>query len=211
MLSVFRREARRNPDDNMRWLWLTYLVAADMWDDQTLHELAERAVQAAREIGALHFLPQALTYRAAVHVYAGEFDAAATLVEESDAILKVTGNSYFGFAVTLLRAWRGGAEAPAQMEAAAEWVSTWGEGRGISQCLYMSALVHNALGRYQDALDYAERACGHDDLGVTGFALIELVEAAAYSRAPEAATIALRQLEERATASGTDWALGVLA
>ncbi|GAA2159841.1 helix-turn-helix transcriptional regulator [Actinomadura napierensis] len=211
VLRTFRQEARRNPDDNMRWLWLTYLVAADMWDDVTLHDLAEYAVQAAREMGALHFLPQALTYRAAVHIYAGQFDAAATLIEESDAILKVTGNSYFGFAVTLLRAWRGGADAPAQLEAAADLASTWGEGRAISQCLYMSALVHNAFGRYQDALDYAERACGHDDLGATGFALVELVEAAAYSKAPEAATAALRRLEERTTAGGTDWALGVLA
>ncbi|MGI5320864.1 helix-turn-helix transcriptional regulator [Actinomadura nitritigenes] len=211
VLRTFRQEAQRNPDDNMRWLWLTYLVAADMWDDGALHDLAEYAVQAAREMGALHFLPQALTYRAAVHIYAGHFDAAATLVEESDAILKVTGNSYFGFAVTLLRAWRGGDEAPAQLEAAAEWASTWGEGRAISQCLYMSALVYNAFGRYQDALHHAERACGHDDLGATGFALVELVEAAAYSKAPEAATTALRRLEERTTPSGTDWALGLLA
>ncbi|MWA03634.1 AAA family ATPase [Actinomadura sp. LD22] len=211
VLEAFRREARRSPDDNMRWLWLTYLVAADMWDDRTLHELAESAVQAAREVGALHFLPQALTYRAAVHVYAGQFDAAATLVEESDAILKVTGNSYFGFAVNLLRAWRGGAEAPAQLEAAAEAAGAWGEGRAISLCLYMNALVHNAYGRYQDALDYAERACGHDDLGVTGFALIELVEAAAYGKETEAAAAALRRLEDRTAAGGTDWALGVLA
>ncbi|MFI6906195.1 hypothetical protein ACIBKY_33370 [Nonomuraea sp. NPDC050394] len=61
--------------------------------DQTLHDLAEYAV-AAREIGALHFLPQALTHRAAVHVYAGHFDAAVTLIEKSDAILRVTGKSH---------------------------------------------------------------------------------------------------------------------
>ncbi|MFA1538869.1 helix-turn-helix transcriptional regulator [Actinomadura monticuli] len=211
ILREFRQEARGNPDDNMRWLWLTYPVAADLWDDGTLRELAEYAVQAAREAGALHFLPQALTYRAAVHVYAGQFDAAATLVEESDAILKVTGNSYFGFAITLLRAWRGGPDAPALIEAAAAAAGTWGEGRAVSQCLYMGALVHNALGRYQEALDYAERACAHEDLGATGFALIELVEAAAYSRAPGAAASALRRLEERCDAAGTDWALGVLA
>ncbi|TMR26953.1 helix-turn-helix transcriptional regulator, partial [Actinomadura geliboluensis] len=211
VLQMFRQQARSDPDDNMRWLWLSYLVAADMWDDTTLHDLAEHAVRAAREMGALHFLPQALTYRAAVHVYAGQFDAAATLVEESDAILKVTGNSYFGFAITLLRAWRGADDAPAQMDAAAESASTWGEGRAVSQSLYMGALVHNALGRYQEALDYAERACRHDDLGATGFALIELIEAAAYSKAPEAAATALRQLMERTTASGTDLALGMLA
>jgi DNA-binding CsgD family transcriptional regulator/tetratricopeptide (TPR) repeat protein len=211
VLETFRQEARRNPDDNMRWLWLTYLVAADMWDDGALHDLAESAVQAARDMGALHFLPQALTYRAAVHIYAGQFDTATTLVEESDAILEVTGNSYFGFAISLLRAWRGGAEALAQLEAGGEAVRHWGEGRALGLCFYLIALVHNASGRYQDALDYAERACGHDDLGGTGFALLELVEAAAYSKAPEAAATALQRLEERSKASGTDWALGVLA
>ncbi|MEU8124330.1 AAA family ATPase [Spirillospora sp. NPDC049024] len=210
-LLAFRREARRDPDDNMRRLGLTYLVAADMWDDQALHDLAEYAVQAAREIGALHFLPQALTYRATVHIYAGQFDAAATLVEESDAILKVTGHAHFGFAANLLMSWRGGAEAPARFDAAVERTVTWGEGRAISGGHFGSALVYNALGRYQDALARAEKACEHDDLGLTGFALMELVEAAAYGNAPEAATTALRQLEERTTAAGTDWALGVLA
>ncbi|SNS50758.1 regulatory protein, luxR family [Actinomadura meyerae] len=211
VLREFRREARGNPNENMRWLWLTFLVAADLWDDRTLHELADHALRAARDIGALHFLPQALTYRAAVHVYAGQFDAAATLIEESDAILKVTGNSYFGFAVNLLRSWRGEGDVAAELEAAAEAARSWGEGRAISQCRYMAALVYNALGRYQEALDFAEQACAHDDLGVTGFALVELAEAAAYSKTPEAAEAALRQLEERTTASGTDLALGILA
>ncbi|MFB4308565.1 AAA family ATPase [Actinomadura sp. GTD37] len=211
VLRTFRQEARRDPDDIMRWLGPAYMIAADMWDDQALHELAECAVWAAREIGALNFLPQALTYRAVVHLYAGQFDAAATLVEESNAILKLTGHAYFGFALNLLRAWRGGAEAAAQLDAVAEWVSTWGEGRAIAGCHLGSALVYNASGRYQDALTHAERACEHDDLGLTGFVLFELVEAAVYGDAPEAAADALRRLEERATAGGTDWALGVLA
>ncbi|MES9538014.1 AAA family ATPase [Actinomadura sp. NPDC000600] len=211
VLQEFRQEARRNPDDSMRRLGLVYLVAADMWDDQALQDLTEYAVQAAREIGALHFLPQALTYRATVHIYAGQFDAAATLVEESDAILKVTGHAHFGFASNLLMSWRGGVEAPARFDAAVERTLAWGEGRAISGGHFGSALVYNALGRYQDALARAERACEHDDLGLTGFALMELVEAAAYGNAPETATTALRQLEERTTAAGTDWALGVLA
>ncbi|MFB4313872.1 AAA family ATPase [Actinomadura sp. 21ATH] len=211
VLEAFRRAARSDPDDNMRWLWLTYLVAADMWDDRTLHDLAAYAVRSAREIGALHFLPQALTYRAAVHVYAGQFDAAATLVEESTAILKVTGHAYFGFAANLLVGWRGGAEAPAKFDAEAEWASGWNEGRAIGGCLFMTALVYNGRGRYQDALAYAERAYEHDDLGLTGFVLFELVEAAVYGNAPESAAKALRELEKRTTAAGTDWALGVLA
>jgi DNA-binding CsgD family transcriptional regulator len=72
-------------------------------------------------------------------------------------------------------------------------------------------VLYNGLGQYQDALTHAEQAVEHEDLSVVGFALAELVEAAARSGAPEAAATALRRLEERAGASGTDWALGVLA
>jgi DNA-binding CsgD family transcriptional regulator len=46
---------------------------------------------------------------------------------------------------------------------------------------------------------------------VSGFALTELVEAAARSHDPEAASNALRQLADRTRASGTEWALGVEA
>ncbi|MFI6294716.1 AAA family ATPase [Nonomuraea sp. NPDC050790] len=210
-LEVFREEAGRDSDDNMRWLWLTFLVAADLWDDETWYVLTTHALRTARGIGALNFLPLALTYRAAVHVYSGEFDAAAALVDESHAILNVTGNSPLGFAATLLIAWRGEEQAMALLEDAADWASTWHEGRAIGGTHYMQAVLSNALGRYQDALSSARRACEHDDLGVYGYALLELAEAAAYADAPEAAADALRQIEARATASGTDWALGLLA
>ncbi|MGI5286388.1 helix-turn-helix transcriptional regulator [Nonomuraea polychroma] len=210
-LRAFRQEAGRNKDDIMRWLWLTWLAAGDMWDDETWHELTTHAVQTARETGALNFLPLALTYRAAVHVHAGEFDAASALIEESNAILKVTGNSHLGYARVLLLVWRGEAKASAALEAGAEWASTWGEGRAIGGRHYLDAVLYNGFGQYQDALASAERACEYDDLGLYGFALLELVEAGAHGNAPEAAAAALRRLEERTTASGTDWALGLLA
>ncbi|MFB4276765.1 AAA family ATPase [Nonomuraea sp. MTCD27] len=212
-LRAFRKEAGNNGDDVMRWLWLTWLVAGDMWDDEAWHELTTHAVRTARETGALNFLPLSLTYRAAVHVHAGEFDAAATLVEESTAILKVTGNAYLGYASMLLLIMRGeDAQAWTVLDARAEWASSsWGEGRSIGGRHYMNAVLYNSLGQYEAALASAEGACEHEDLGVYGFSLVELVEAAARSDAPESAATALRQIEERATASGTNWALGLLA
>jgi DNA-binding CsgD family transcriptional regulator len=211
-LRAFRQEAGRNEDDNMRWLWMTSLAAADMWDDETWHELSTHAVRTARETGALNFLPLALTYRAAMHVHAGEFDAAAALIEESDAILKVTGNSYLGFASVLLLVWRGeDVKASAVLDAGAEWGSTWGEGRTIGARYGFNAVLYNGFGQYQDALASAEQACEFDDLGLFGFSLIELVEAAVRCDVPEPAEAALRQIEERAKATGTDWALGLLS
>jgi DNA-binding CsgD family transcriptional regulator len=211
-LQAFRRDAGRDEDDIMRWLWLTFLVAGDMWDDETWHDLTTHAVRTAREAGALNFLPLALTYRAAVHVYAGELDVASALIEESDAITEATGNSPLKSSSLLLVAWRGqDAEASAMIEANVQWATTWGEGRAIGLGDYLTAVLYNGLGRYDGALTCAERACEHEDLGVFGFALVELVEAAARCDAPEAGGAALRRLAERVTASGTDWALGVLA
>ncbi|MBP2326607.1 DNA-binding CsgD family transcriptional regulator [Kibdelosporangium banguiense] len=237
LLKCALRDAGDNEDDSMRWLWLTWLAAGDMWDDEAWHELATRAVRTARETGALNFLPLALVYRAAVHVHAGEFDLALTLIEESEAITEAIGNSHLGYGTLLLIAWRGGDDqepgsvagrlrdilpvtatgtsgkvgASGLMQSGARWASSWGEGRAIGLGNYLNALLYNGRSQYQAALVCAEKACEHDDLGVFGFALAELVEAGTRSDAPEAAAAALGQLEERATASGTDWALGVLA
>jgi DNA-binding CsgD family transcriptional regulator len=210
-LVAFRQEAGGNDDDVVRWLWLTAPTAADMWDDKTWHELTTHAVRGARETGALNFLPLALTYRAVVHVYAGEFEAAAALVEESNAILKVTGNSHLGYARVLLQAWRGDATTPAAVEAGVQLGSTWNEGRTIGGRHYLNAVLYNGSGQYQAALSSAGQACEHDDLGLFGLSLAELVEAGTRADARDVAADALRQLEERATAGGTDWALGVLA
>jgi DNA-binding CsgD family transcriptional regulator len=211
-LRMMRRDAERNEDDIMRWLWLAWPVAGDMWDDEAWHELATQGVRTAREVGALNFLPLALTYRAAVHIHAGEFDAASALVEEADAIVAATGNSPLGYGPLLLVAWRGeDPKASELIQAKADWATTWGEGRAIGLGHYLTAVLHNGLGQYRAALASAERAREHDDLVASGFALLEHVEAGVRCEAPETAEVALRQLAERANASGTDWALGVLA
>jgi DNA-binding CsgD family transcriptional regulator len=210
-LRAFRRDARHH-DDVMRWLWLTWPSAGDLWDDEAWHELATHAVQTARDTGALNFLPLALSYRAAVHVHAGEFDAAEELIEESNAITKATGNSPLGYAPLLLVAWRGDdAQASAIIQDGPRRAAAWGEGRAIGLGHYQLALLYNGLGQYQAALASAEQACVHDDLAVLGFSLVELVEAGARSGALDPAAAAVRRLEERANASSTGWALGVLA
>ncbi|WP_233624930.1 AAA family ATPase, partial [Actinoplanes sp. ATCC 53533] len=211
-LRAFRRAAERDEDDIMRWLWLTWLVAGDMWDDDTWHELTTHAARTAREAGALNFLPLALSYRAVLHLHAGEFGLASALIEESDTITAVTGNSPLGYPWLLLVAWRGEDPQAAELiRAGARDATAWGEGRAIGLADYLLAVLYNGLGRYQDALASAERGWEHEDLAVFGFTLVELVEAGARGDAPDAAAAALRRLEERAGASGTDWALGMLA
>ncbi|WP_369031527.1 MULTISPECIES: helix-turn-helix transcriptional regulator [Streptomyces] len=210
-LRALRRAAGRDKDDVMRRLWLTWLIAGDLWDDETWHELTTHAVRAARETGALNFLPLALSYRAAVHVHAGEFDLASALIDESNTITEVTGNSPLGYAPALLMVWRGDLRAVEMIQSGTRDATAWGEGRAIGLASYLFAVLYNGLGRYQEALANAEQAGEYEDFAGTGFSLVELVEAGARSGAPEAAEAALRRLEEQAGAAGTDWALGVLA
>jgi DNA-binding CsgD family transcriptional regulator len=199
-------------EDDIRWLWLSCRIAPDLWEDERWHELATRQLRLARDAGALTVLPLAATYRAGVHVHAGEFAAAAALIEEADAITEATGNAPLGYTSLVLAAWRGHeAEALELIEASREDATSRGEGRAITLAEYATAVLYNGLGGYQGALTAAQRACEHDDLGLFGWALIELVEAAARSGEPELAGDALEQLAERTRLSGTDWALGIEA
>ena len=209
-LDAFGQDVGSDDDEFLRWFWLPWLVAGDLWDDEMWHELATRAIRLARRTGALRILPLALGYRAAVHVHAGEFAAATALIEEADAITEATGNAPVRIASGLVFAWRGvDAGAPEYMSTNLENAIARGEGRGIGGIGYFSAVLNNGLGRYEAALASARSACEYDDLGLFGFSLVEVVEAAARSGAREEAATALRQLEERTSALGTDWALGV--
>ena len=75
----------------------------------------------------------------------------------------------------------------------------------------LRAILLNGLGRYDEALASARTACEFEDFGLIGFSLAELVEAAVRTGARDEAAAALRRLEERTSAAGTDWALGVAA
>ena len=70
-------DAFRHGDDgdpgNERWLWLACRVAADLWEHEAWEELASSGVRRARESGALSVLPMVASYRAGVHLHAGEY------------------------------------------------------------------------------------------------------------------------------------------
>ncbi|GAA3585455.1 ATP-binding protein [Kribbella ginsengisoli] len=200
-------------NDVLRWFWLPWLVAGDLWDDLKWHELATRAVRLCRESGALTLLPLALGYRAVAHLHAGEFAAASALTEESEVICRATGAAAVNYPKMLLAVWRGmdPTELMDTFRLDLEDVTARGEARGIGGLGYINAILHNSLGHYDAALAAARMACEYDDLGLCGFALAELVEAACRNGARDEAAAALRRLRERTTAAGTDWAIGVQA
>jgi DNA-binding CsgD family transcriptional regulator len=148
-----------------------------------------------------------------VHLHAGEFAAASALTEEGDVISKATGGAAVNYPPMLLAGWRGidPTDLLETFRVDLEDVTARGEARWIGGIGYVNAVLHNGLGRYDAALIAARQACEYDDLGIYGFALVELVEAASRSGARDEAAAALRQVRERTTAAGTDWALGVQA
>ena len=77
--------------------------------------------------------------------------------------------------------------------------------------LWLTALLHNAHGRYGEALADARQACEHEDVMAYGWALVELIEAGVRDGQPAEAAAALDRLSERTQASGTEWALGIEA
>ncbi len=122
------------------------------------------------------------------------------------------GSERLSYTGLLLAAWRGDeAVATRLIETGVRIATARSEGRALGLAAYVTAVLHNGLGHYQKALEEARSACELDDLGFLGWALTEFVEAAVRSDDRQAATDALKQLEIRTSAAGTDWALGVLA
>jgi DNA-binding CsgD family transcriptional regulator len=206
------RDGDGSTDRDVRWLWLACRLAQDLWDDELWYVLATRELSVARETGALSVLPIAATYRAALHVHAGEFGAASALIEEADAITEATGMAPLKYAALMMAAWRGNeAEALELIEAARLEGTARGEGMGLRLLEWATALLYNGCGRYGEALEAAQRGCDEDDVGLFAWACVELIEAGVRCGDTDAASAALDRLSERTRASGTDWALGIEA
>jgi DNA-binding CsgD family transcriptional regulator len=215
-LEEFRDQELRGKDAVMRWLSASAIAqeaaAHDLWDGSMWKSLAMRGVQLARDTGALALLPGALVYRAGVHLHEGDFKTARALIDEADELTAATGYAAVQYASLVLAAWRGDeTEAEKLIAKVVDDATARGEGRLIVLAGHASAVLYNGLGRYEAALVGAQRACAYEDVGFFGWSLVELVEAAARSGALHTANDALRQMHNRASASGTDWALGLLA
>jgi hypothetical protein len=76
---------------------------------------------------------------------------------------------------------------------------------------YSTAVLCNGLRDYETAYEAAKRACEHNDLGLHGWALSELVEAATRTLQLHEGADALARLSKMTRASGTDWAIGIEA
>ena len=195
------------------WMSISYsLVAMDLWDDEAWFELATGQVRVARATGILSWLPFALDYLAEIHIQAGELCQAEALLVEAGSLDPGIRAATLPYVPLLLAAWRGSAPAVAELtEVMLRGASTRGEGAALTYAEYARAVLHNGLGEYALAADAANSAAAVDEIGISPWALCELVEAAARSGQRERASAAADRLSEIAAAGGGDWARGAAA
>jgi DNA-binding CsgD family transcriptional regulator len=188
------------------------IVARYIWDDHSWQVLSERHVRFARTVGALSELPVALNARAFMLLFAGELAAAASLIQQRQA-LDATGINRFPYSALALAAFAGRqAEAATLIEAINRHLSLRGEGIGITIVEWASAVLNNGIGNYQAAVESAQRSTEYlGEMITPPWPAVELIEAAARIGRVEMAADALRRLAEITSASGTDWALGIEA
>jgi DNA-binding CsgD family transcriptional regulator len=200
-------------DEGMRWLWLAGRAAGLIWDYEGWDALTTRQGEVGRNIGALTMLPLTLSTRAGVHLFAGELRAAASLLDESDALARATHARIVPYAALTLAALRGREdEVKRLVRSNTKDIMASGEGMGLTVAQHATALLSNGYARYEDALRAAEQAA-EDPLQMwfSTWAAVELIEAASRTGEVERAADALERLSSIARAGGTDWALGVEA
>jgi DNA-binding CsgD family transcriptional regulator len=203
---------RREDAPGFRWLWLAEEAAIETWDHESWRELAARELRMVREAGALTVLPLALSANIVALIFAGELAAAGSLLDEVKIVTEATGTQLAPYGALILAAWRGReGELRTLIDSTLEEVVPRGEGIGVVTTQWADALLHNGLGDYERASAAARRVLeAPRRLDATiGWALPELVEAAARCDQPEIARDALERLSGMARAAGSDWALGL--
>jgi hypothetical protein len=200
-------------DEALRWLWQVCHAAQMLWDDESWDLLSARRVELSRDAGALGVLPIALSQRAGLHLYEGDFAGAASLIKEATAVAEATESELRPYAPLALAAFRGRKPQIADMvETGNGHSSREDEGVALIFVQWATALLCNGLGRFDDAFAAVQRASENaNELVFSLWAAVELVEAATRSGMPEHAIDALERITASTQASGSNWALGVEA
>ncbi len=194
----------------------TVLAAAEVLDERAWEELSRAWVQLARRIGALAALPHGLSFGSWLEVLQGRLGSAASHVAEIEDIVSVTGSrGLLGSpapAELLRAAWQGNEDATrAGARRMMRDAHERGQGMGVDHAYAALAVLELGAGQYDAALRAARHVYDHDSLVLGTLALPDLVEAAARCGETDTAERALERLSERASASRTPWAKGLLA
>jgi DNA-binding CsgD family transcriptional regulator len=213
MREAVRVQATMSLEEINQWTFLGSIMATELWDEQEVRSTMERLERAARAQGSLHALQVALFALALIAVRAGRFLAAQEGYSELHDVTMAIGDQidiYSLLDVDLL-CWQGDGQARSKLAVLLELASTFRSATPIHYAHLSLSILELAEGRYEEALVAARSIADADAVGWSCQALPNVVEAAMRCGDREAATGALASLAERATASGTPWALGLLA
>ncbi|MGO9153696.1 helix-turn-helix transcriptional regulator [Mycobacterium sp.] len=185
-------------------------LAAEVWDAQSWYALALRETQFDRATGAPIHLQFALHYLAWTLLLRGEFEKAATVVDEDCATAAATGNSPLRFSRLLLAAWRGQRDQACELiEETTASAEAEGKCKVADFAAYGRAVLTNEFGRHADALAAIKPVFDHDHVGMGALVIPELAEAASRTGNVELLVAARDWMTLRAKATPTPWALGI--
>jgi DNA-binding CsgD family transcriptional regulator len=200
-------------EELLRWGWLATIAAVVVWDYDACVAVASRAVQLARESGALTVLGVALNILAQAVAMGGEYGRAAQLISEADAVTEATGTQILPYGALYLTAYQGReADVSKLVDATIRAATAGGQGNVLGFASLARAVVANGHGRYREAVAPSQDASEDmPELVVAMWALTELVEAAVRSGEPALAQVAVDRLAARNDVDTNDWGRGVEA
>jgi DNA-binding CsgD family transcriptional regulator len=198
--------------DGLRWGWLAATAAIMLWDEAGWSDVIDRQLHSVREAGLLNHLPVYLTSMALVATWRGDFGTAESLIAEADGLAELTGTRHRNGAV-VLAGFRGDKSEVARLFTIQTTdASAAGHGLGLQFCQWASAVLYNGLGHYEDAFADARWAAEEaPELFISGWALVELIEAASKLGQTRLAFEVLERLVDATGIGDSDWGLGVLA
>ncbi len=196
--------------------WTAWWAAMHLCDLEAWRELISLGMESFRRRGMLASLGATLYHLSVLEGYCGRFDRAEACLAEAHDVMVAIGAPQLvrtTFTEVVLLAYRGReAEARAAVARLGESSATRGEGSWVVSAARAELCVLDlSLGDYRQALAAAQEVFAADPPFIGIKALPDLVEAACRVRDEKTTRAGLMRLHERAQASGSSWALGLLA
>jgi DNA-binding CsgD family transcriptional regulator len=198
-----------------RWAVFGSKAAEELWDPESYRAILQKMEHGQRERGALDALRVTVNRLADYEMWVGKFALADAYHSEAAEIAAALGedSARWQMVKAELLAWRG--REPEARAAATEMMRDAPDapavGVAMNSALVGLAVLSIANGRYADALTHARQVFDNDPLTHGNHCLREVIEAGVRTEDLDIAGRALQRLEERGEASGTPWALGLVA
>ena len=200
--------------ERLRWGWLGVIPTYVLWDEEAAHALCVRQLRTLRDAGALARLPLELKTFSLLAMRCGDLADAAVAVAETHAITDAIGMASAPVDEMMLAVLREPeAVARALIHSARRESLALGQGVHVQLADWMLAVLCNGLGHYEEALAAAQEASNdrQEEIFVSAWATVELLEAATRCDASDMAAVALERIVAATAVARSDSAHGIAA